>query len=68
MTGRLLTAREVGELLGLSTETVLRWSRRGKLPAVRLPSGAIRFREVDLDEWIADHATSRNPDMHSLRP
>jgi excisionase family DNA binding protein len=64
----LLTAREVGDLLHVSTETVLRWSRRGELPAIRLPSGAIRFREADLDEWIADRATSRNPDMHSLRP
>ena len=43
MTGPLLTAREVAELLGVSTETVLRWARRGLLPAIRLPGGAIRF-------------------------
>ena len=49
MTDRLLTAREVAELLGVSTETVLRWARRGELPAIRLPGGAIRFREDELD-------------------
>ena len=36
MSGRLLTAREVAELLGVSPETVLRWTRRGDLPARRL--------------------------------
>lgn len=53
MTGRLLTAREVAGRLGLSTETVLRWAKRGKLPAVYLSSRAIRFREDDLDAWLA---------------
>ena len=45
MTSALLTARAVAELLGVSAETVLRWTRRGELPAIRLPGGAIRFRE-----------------------
>ncbi len=57
MTGRLLTARELAEMLGVSTETVLRWTRRGDLPAIRLPSGAIRFREDELDGWLAKRAT-----------
>jgi excisionase family DNA binding protein len=65
MTG-LLTAREVAALLGVSTETVLRWTRCGDLPAIRLPGGAIRFREDALDEWLAVHATSRNADIVSL--
>ena len=46
MTGRLLTAREVAERLGVIAETVLRWTRRGELPAIRLPGGAIRYREA----------------------
>ena len=58
MTGRLLTAREVGEFLGVSTESVLRWSRRGELPAIRLPGGAIRFRQDDLDAWLMARATA----------
>ena len=53
MTGRLLTARELADTLGVSAETVLRWARRGVLPAVRLPGGAVRFRPETLDEWIA---------------
>jgi excisionase family DNA binding protein len=57
VTSRLLTARELAGLLGVSTETVLRWTRRGDLPAIRLPGGAIRFREDDLDAWLMARAT-----------
>jgi excisionase family DNA binding protein len=59
VTGQLLTAREVGELLGVSAETALRWTRRGDLPGIRLPGGAIRYREADLDAWLAARATPR---------
>jgi excisionase family DNA binding protein len=53
----LLTTREVAELLGVNPETVLRWTRRGELPAIRLPGGAIRFRTDALDAWLAERAT-----------
>ena len=55
---RLLTAREVAELVGVSAETVLRWTRAGRLPALRLPSGAIRFRQEELDAWMTERAAS----------
>ena len=54
---RLLTARAVADRLGVSTETILRWVRCGELPAIRLPGGAIRFREGELDAWLASRAT-----------
>ena len=58
MSANLVTAREVAEHLGVkSVETVLRWVRQGKLPAIRLPGGAIRFRQEDLDRWLMDRAT-----------
>ena len=57
MTAPLLTARHVAELLGVSTETVLRWARRGGLPSVRLSSRAIRFPQDGLDAWLAERAT-----------
>jgi excisionase family DNA binding protein len=53
----LLTARQVADRLGVSAETVLRWTRRGDLPGFRLPGGALRFREDDLDEWLTLRAT-----------
>jgi excisionase family DNA binding protein len=59
MTERLLTCREVAELLGVSSETILRWHRRGQLPSIRLPSGAIRFDREALDAWLAERATPR---------
>ena len=38
MTDRLLTARELADRLGVSTGALLRWTRAGQVPAVKLPS------------------------------
>jgi excisionase family DNA binding protein len=53
----LLTARAVAEHLGVSSETILRWVRAGKIPAVRLPSGQVRFRKDEIDGWLIERAT-----------
>ena len=55
----MLTAREVAERLAISTATVLRWTREGKLPGFRLPSGALRYRENDLAATVDGWATPR---------
>jgi excisionase family DNA binding protein len=55
--GHLLKARVVAELLDVSCETVLRWTRRGELPAVRLPGGQIRFPADALHAWITERRT-----------
>lgn len=62
MTG-LLTAREVAGMLGVSAETVLRWTRRGDLSAFRLPGGALRYREADLDSWLAGRTTTESESL-----
>ena len=54
MTDRLLTAREVADWLGLSTETVLRRWRAGELPGFRLGSNVLRFRESELEAWLEE--------------
>jgi excisionase family DNA binding protein len=54
----LLTARQVADLLGVSSETILRWTRRGELPAIRLPGGALRYRADALEQWLGEHATA----------
>jgi excisionase family DNA binding protein len=61
VTGRLLTARELAEMLAVSPETILRWYRRGELPAIRLPGGAIRFRESEIERRLEGWATNRPP-------
>lgn len=55
----LLTARDVAGICGVSTETILRWVRSGKLPAIKLPSGAIRFRADAVQAWLNDRAFGR---------
>jgi excisionase family DNA binding protein len=56
VTERLLTARELGELLGLSTGTVLDRFERGDLPGFRLYDGKVdapvRFRWSEVDAWL----------------
>jgi excisionase family DNA binding protein len=61
VTGRLWTAREVAEALGFSTETILRWTREGKLPGRRMPGGALRYRPEDLDAWLDARTTDAGP-------
>jgi excisionase family DNA binding protein len=55
--GALLTAREVADLLSVTSETVLRWTRRGELPAFKMPGGAIRYRRAELDDWLEARMT-----------
>ena len=54
----LLTTREVAELLGLSTSSVLRRYRNGDLPGYRLGSNVLRFRPSEIEAWI-DECRSR---------
>jgi excisionase family DNA binding protein len=59
VTGELLTTRAVADQLGVVPETVLVWARQGKIPAFKLPSGALRFRPEELDRWLEERATPR---------
>jgi excisionase family DNA binding protein len=56
---RLLRAEDVRTKLDLrNVQTVYRWVQSGKLPAVILSPRVIRFRESDVDAFIAEHAKS----------
>ena len=48
---RLLTAREVADLLGMSPATILDWFESGRLPGFKL-GRAVRFRASDVDAWL----------------
>jgi excisionase family DNA binding protein len=62
--GPLMTAREVAGVLGVSAETVLRWTKRGEFPGFVLPSGALRYRADELRDWMRGRATPRPEVSH----
>jgi excisionase family DNA binding protein len=64
MIGKPLTARQVADRLGFSVDTILRWTREGKLPAHRISGtthGRLRYFENELDAFIAGTATAATP-------
>jgi excisionase family DNA binding protein len=50
---RLLTAREVGEYLGVSVHTILDWFESGALPGFKLNGRCVRFRLNEVEAWLA---------------
>jgi excisionase family DNA binding protein len=66
---RLLTARQVAELLGVTAETVLRWTRAGELRGYRLPGtvrGRLRYSVDEVEGWLEQHATAGGADREAL--
>lgn len=65
---RLLTAREVGEWLGLSPGSVLRRWRAGELPGFRLSSNVVRFDRDEVERWLDSQRGSLESKTRPLRP
>ena len=51
MIERLLTARELAALLGVSASTVLDWFEAGRLPGFKL-GRVVRFRPSEVEAWL----------------
>ena len=49
----LLSPREVGELLGVSTGTLRSWRERGDGPAYLKVGKLVKYEKVDLGAWLA---------------
>jgi excisionase family DNA binding protein len=53
VSGRLLTVREVAELLSMSERAVQRLTHSGAIPHVRIPGGrAFRYRRESVLKWV----------------
>jgi predicted DNA-binding transcriptional regulator AlpA len=51
---RLLTAIDVARVTGFSTETLAQWRSQGRgIPYFKLSRNVIRYRQCDLDDWLA---------------
>lgn len=60
---RLLTVRQVAELLQVHPVTVQRWLRAGRLRGIRLPADKLgwRVRRSELDRFIAAGEAAGGP-------
>jgi excisionase family DNA binding protein len=47
---RLMTIREAEDRLAVSRETLRKWTKAGRLTAVRLGPRSIRFREEEVED------------------
>ncbi|AWE42863.1 MULTISPECIES: helix-turn-helix domain-containing protein [unclassified Actinobaculum] len=53
----IMTAREAATTGLASERTFGRWARAGKIPAIRLPNGQVRFRRADIEALLEPQAT-----------
>ncbi len=49
---RLMSRREVASMLGVHTETIKRYQRRGILPAIILNSRLVRYERADVEKFL----------------
>lgn len=60
-----MSARQVTEAFpdaGLSRAMLWRWAREGRVAAVHLPSGRMRFRREDIEELLTPKVASSPSD------
>ena len=49
----LLSARELGALLGVNRSTIWTWHSSGRIPLPVKIAGTTRWRKTEIEEWIA---------------
>jgi len=49
---KLLTIRQLSELIQVSPKTIYQWTHIGFIPHYRFPKG-LRFREAEIEKWVA---------------
>jgi excisionase family DNA binding protein len=57
ITNELMTRAQVAQLFQVSSHSIIRLENAGKLPAVRLGAGSVRYRRTDVEKFIAESAT-----------
>jgi excisionase family DNA binding protein len=64
---KMLTPREVAQLLHIHTNTLRRWSDKGRIAAYRInPRGDRRYRVQDIDRFLAQFNPARRS-AHKVR-
>ena len=65
MNERLVSARELGELLGFSSATIVDWAEAEKLPSFRI-GGRLRFRPSEVEQWLEERRRGPRPGPRRL--
>jgi len=58
MSIELLTAEELGELLRVTSNTVVRMARDGEVPAIKI-FGKLRFDAAEIERWLDTQKVER---------
>ena len=58
MESQWMTPRAVRKQLGVSEDTLRRWSNAGKLPSYATPGGQARYRREDIENAYVKKAVS----------
>jgi excisionase family DNA binding protein len=62
---RLLSTEEVAEQTGLSVETLAQWrSQKKGMPYVKISRNCVRYRQSDLDGWLAERIVRTDEAPH----
>ncbi|HLA09561.1 MAG TPA: helix-turn-helix domain-containing protein [Pyrinomonadaceae bacterium] len=64
---RLLDAKEVAQILKISTQRVYELTRQGILPSVRIGARQIRFEEARLLDWIENGGGLSAPSVEDYK-
>ena len=48
---QLLTANELGQILGYAAGTIVNWAEQGKIPCFKV-GGRLRFRLSEIEVWL----------------
>ena len=65
---RLLTAEDVAQLTRLSVETLAQWrSQKKGIPYVKISRNCVRYRQSDLDGWLAERIVRTDEDPSDRR-
>jgi putative molybdopterin biosynthesis protein len=56
----LLTAEELGELLRVTSNTIVRMARDGEVPAIKI-FGKLRFDAAEIERWIETQKVAKKP-------
>jgi predicted DNA-binding transcriptional regulator AlpA len=65
---RLLTPAEIAGITGLSIETLAQWrSQKRGIPYVKISRNCVRYRQIDLDQWVGEHIVRVEADPNAMR-